>query len=238
MVPSGGIFVYTALLDQVKTRGALAFILGHEISHAIARHSVEKMGVLCLGAFFVDFVAGLLGPSTHRRLQYILLPYLQSLVIDMPYSRSLESEADALGLRLMAEAGYDPREGVEAWKRMEKGDETTSTKGGKAQPQQQSQPWEFVSTHPSHATRIEQLNALLPQALVLRKQALEQKRIKGEKVPDGQEPLPSSQYRGRTGGWLSSGPGARAQRRGTSAAVALRASSLVVPLPGLEEGEE
>lgn len=241
VVPSGSIFVYTALLDQLETRGGLAFVLAHELSHALARHSVEKMGVLCLGAFFVDFCAGFLGPSTHRYLQYMLLPYLQALVLDLPYSRALETEADTLGVRLMATAGYDPHEAVEAWKRMEKAAAVaggSSGGGGGGVP-------EFVSTHPSHQTRIDRLTALLPEALVLQQQALASKAQRGERIPDSRAPIASSSSSSSSSFGLGQqrqrSKAELAKRRAGSARAALQASSLVVGpslAPSLPNNEE
>jgi Zn-dependent protease with chaperone function len=220
VVPSGSIFVYTGLLEQVQTTGALAFILGHEISHALARHSVEKMGILCVGSFLVDFCAGFLGSSTHHYLQYMLLPYLQALVLDLPFSRSLETEADVFGVRLMAAAGYDPQEAVEAWKRMEQGEKGGGGGGGKVM--------EFVSTHPSHHTRIERLTALLPEARALQQQAIRDKQRRGEKVPDSKQIIvPSSSI--RRGDRSKKAEALRQRRREESAQTALRASSLIPP---------
>eukprot|EP00624_Nannochloropsis_granulata_P002474 evm.model.NODE_22511_length_10312_cov_32.033165.2 len=219
VVPSGSIFVYTGLLEQVQTTGALAFILGHEISHALARHSVEKMGILCVGSFFVDFCAGFLGSSTHHYLQYMLLPYLQALILDLPFSRSLETEADVLGLRLMANAGYDPQEAIEAWKRMEQGEKDGG--GGR-------KVMEFVSTHPSHNTRIERLTALLPEACAMHQQAVRGKLQRGEKVPDSKQSIvpSSSMRRGRRSKEVEA---VHQRRREESAQTALRASSLISP---------
>lgn len=220
VVPSGSIFVYTGLLEQVQTSGALAFILGHEISHALARHSVEKMGILCVGSFFVDFCAGFLGSSTHHYLQYMLLPYLQALVLNLPFSRSLETEADVLGVQLMATAGYDPQEAVEAWKRMEQGEKGGGGGGGGGKVM------EFVSTHPSHHTRIERLTALVPEARALQQQSIRDKQRRGERVPDSKQSIvPSSSTRGRS----KEVEALRQRRREESAQTALRASSLIPP---------
>ena len=171
VVPGGKIFVYTGLLEQVKTSGALAFILGHEISHAIARHGVEKIGILALGTVVTEAVGGFMGPYNQQYLQHLLFPLIQSFVVDRPYSRSLETEADALGLRLMARAAYDPREAVESWKRMQ------TAGGGKEM-------MELLSTHPSHASRIVALQKQMPEALRIQAQALKEKKEKGEAIPD------------------------------------------------------
>lgn len=220
VLPSGNIFVYTGLLEHVQTRGGLAFILGHEVAHALARHSVEKIGVLCLGSFFLDFTAGFLGASSHRYIQYTVLPYLQALVIDMPFSRTLETEADKLGMELMALAGYDPQEAVEVWKRMEDG-----AQGGSGKNSQVGLP-EFLSTHPSHQNRINRLQAQVPAARALQQQALRLKKEKGERIPDGtQSILLPSRVRQK----VISPKDALLQgrRREASAQTAMRASNLV-----------
>ena len=224
VVPSGAIFVYTALLEQLGTRGALAAVLGHELAHALERHSVEKVGVLCLGALLVETLGGLFGPSGHAYLQRMLLPLLQGLVLDLPYSRSLEAEADALGLRLMAAAGYAPEEAVEAWRRMEAA--AAAAAGGGSGGSSSKQPYEFMSTHPAHGSRIKALTAQLPEARRLQAAAVARKRAKGERVPDGAQRIVVSSStvlaaRRRDAASL-------AARREASAAVAARASSLVV----------
>lgn len=219
VVPSGAIFVYTALLEQLGTRGALAAVLGHELAHALERHSVEKVGVLCMGSLVVETLGGLFGPSGHAYLQRMLLPVLQGLVLDLPYSRALEAEADALGLRLMAMAGYDPQEAVEAWRRME----AAAANGEGEKQQQRQQPWEFVSTHPAHESRIRALTEQLPAARRLQQAAVARKRERGERMPDGTQRIV-----------VGSSTVLAARRREASAAVALRASSLVVG--GLSKG--
>ena len=222
VVPSGAVFVYTALLEQLGTRGALAAVLGHELAHALERHSVEKVGVLCVGSLLVEMAGGLFGPSGHAYLQRMLLPLLQGLVLDLPYSRSLEREADALGLTLMAGAGYDPSEAVEAWRRMEA---AAAASDDKAKPKKTQQPWEeFLSTHPAHGSRIKALTAQLPAAERLRDAAVARKKQRGERVPDSGQPIVVSSSvvsKARRRDML-------AERRGSSAALAARASSLVV----------
>lgn len=224
VVPSGAVFVYTALLEQLGTRGALAAVLGHELAHALERHSVEKVGVLCVGSLLVEMAGGLVGPSGHAYLQRMLLPLLQGLVLNLPYSRSLEAEADALGLKLMAGAGYDPSEAVEAWRRMEAA-AAAAASDGKAQPKKTQQPWEeFLSTHPAHGSRIKALTAQLPAAERLRDAAVARKKQRGERVPDSGQPIvvsSSVMSKARRRDML-------AERRGSSAALAARASSLVV----------
>uniref|UniRef100_I2CRE1 Zn-dependent protease with chaperone function n=1 Tax=Nannochloropsis gaditana (strain CCMP526) TaxID=1093141 RepID=I2CRE1_NANGC len=165
-------------------------------------------------------MAGFLGASSHRYIQYTVLPYLQALVIDMPFSRTLETEADKLGMELMALAGYDPQEAVEVWKRMEDG-----AQGGSGKNSQVGLP-EFLSTHPSHQNRINRLQAQVPAARALQQQALRLKKEKGERIPDGtQSILLPSRVRQK----VISPKDALLQgrRREASAQTAMRASNLV-----------
>jgi len=154
-LPGGKIVVYTGILPVARTEAGLATVMGHEMAHATLRHGSERLlqqkatqtlmtGVqVSVGDMSYDqqrAVMGALGAGA----QYGLL---------LPFSREHESEADAMGLRYMARAGYDPREAIEFWKRM-----SQSMAGG-------GKPPEFMSTHPSDATRIKDLERLLPAAL-------------------------------------------------------------------------
>lgn len=184
----------------------------------------HQVGVLCLGSLVIETLGGLVGPSGHAYLQRLLLPFLQGLVLDLPYSRSLEAEADALGLRLMAMAGYDPQEAVAAWKRMEEAAATGAGPGGGGKGKQ---PWEFLSTHPAHGSRVRALTEQLPEARRLQAAAVARKRGRGERVPDSMERIVVSSSvvsRARR----RDAQGVLAARRAASAAVAARASSLVV----------
>jgi predicted Zn-dependent protease len=125
-------------------------VLGHEVSHVIARHSAERMSEQ-LGA---QALGGLIGaalgidPRVTQTGATLLVGALQ-----LPWGRKQESEADHLGLIYMAKAGYDPRAARDLWSRM-----AEAAKG-------RSRPPEFLSTHPSEATRIRQIEAWLPEAL-------------------------------------------------------------------------
>jgi predicted Zn-dependent protease len=151
-MPGGKVVVYTGLLPVTQDETSLAVVLGHEISHAIARHGNERMsqGLLVqLGGVGLD-VALSQKPQQTRDI------FLQSYGIGsslgiLKYSRTQESEADKLGLVFMAMAGYNPQEAVGFWERMSK-------QGGGAPP-------EFLSTHPSDQTRIKDIKAFLPQAM-------------------------------------------------------------------------
>ena len=152
-LPGGKVAVYTGILPVAQDQTGLAVVLGHEIAHAIARHGAERMSQAQLAELGGQALAiGLGGGASSAAIlaayglgaQYGLL---------MPYGRTQESEADHIGLLLMAQAGYDPRAAIAFWERMERSD-------GGGTP-------EFLSTHPSHGTRVEQLRVWMPEALRL-----------------------------------------------------------------------
>jgi predicted Zn-dependent protease len=117
--------------------------MGHEIGHVVARHGTERMTRAGVASLALNALgAGESVQVAQLGLQYFVL---------LPFGRQQESESDEIGLTYMARAGYDPREAVAFWGRMASG-------GG-------GQPPEFLSSHPSHATRIEHLQALMPRAL-------------------------------------------------------------------------
>jgi metalloendopeptidase OMA1, mitochondrial len=158
-LPGGKIVVYTAILPVAETDAGLATVLGHEISHALAHHGAERMaqqqiaqiGVLSAGASLGDM------DPQHRNEVMMALNAGARFGI-LRYSRRHESEADHMGLLLMAAAGYDPEESVRFWERMQK-----TSKGGA--------PPEFLSTHPSHERRIRDLTNWIPEAMPLYKAA-------------------------------------------------------------------
>lgn len=159
-VPGGRIGVHTGMLRVAENDDALAAVLGHEVGHVLAEHSGERMSqVLLLGVGFAVGDAATRDEDEDTRRNVMLAIGIGSQVgIMLPYSRLHESEADELGLMISANAGYDPRESIGLWQRMnEEG-------GGRL---------EFLSTHPNPATRIDSLRALMPQArrLYLRAQA-------------------------------------------------------------------
>lgn len=149
-VPGGKVAVYTGIFEPARDETGLAVVLGHEVAHALARHPAERMSQ---GLLFQLGGAGLsvLMGSNPAMANQVLQAF--GVVVALPFSRSQETEADRIGLILMAKAGYDPRVSVELWERMEKKD------GGKGAPP------EFLSTHPSYETRIQQLRSFIPEAL-------------------------------------------------------------------------
>jgi len=155
-LPGGKIAVYTGIFPVAKTEAGLAAVLGHEVTHALARHGAERMsqGELTNAALqVVEAAAGASGmnPTLSQGAMAALGAGAQVGVL-LPFSRSHESEADYIGILLAADAGYDPRESVHLWERMEQ----LSGGGG---------PSEFLSTHPGHETRIAQLKKWMPEAM-------------------------------------------------------------------------
>jgi metalloendopeptidase OMA1, mitochondrial len=157
-LPGGKIAVYTGIFPVAKTEAGLAAVLGHEVTHALARHGAERMsqgqaaniGVQVLGA-----AAGIgTGNAALGQATMAALGAGAQVGVLLPFSRKHESEADYIGILLAADAGYDPRESVHLWERMEK----MSGGGG---------PSEFLSTHPGHETRIEQLKTWMPEAMAI-----------------------------------------------------------------------
>lgn len=146
-VPGGKVAVYTGIFPIARDEAGLAVILGHEIAHALLRHSGERMSQSeVVGAGMALAGASGVNPGI---LQALGLGAQYGLIL--PYSRTQESEADHVGLILMAKAGYDPRVALDVWQRMARNE-----KGA---------PPEFLSTHPADETRIQQLRAAIPEAL-------------------------------------------------------------------------
>lgn len=155
-MPGGKVAVYTGLLPVTQTEAGLAVVMGHEIAHAIAKHSSERMSQAIaaeLGGVAVGI--GTAEQSNTTRAVINTAYGLGGQLALMSYSRNQESESDRLGLVFMAMAGYDPREAVAFWERMM---EAKSASGSAAPP-------EFLSTHPSDARRIMNIEKLLPEAL-------------------------------------------------------------------------
>ena len=158
-LPGGKIAVYTGIFPIAKNEAGLAAIMGHEVIHALARHGGERMsqGVLAkIGMLAAQIGLGVSGTSPLvSQAAIAALGAGAQVGVLLPFSREHESEADYIGLLLAAEAGYDPQEAVRVWERMSAASE--------------GQPAEFMSTHPSHGTRIKQLQEWMPEALALYK---------------------------------------------------------------------
>jgi predicted Zn-dependent protease len=153
-MPGGKIVVYSGLLPITQNEAALAVVVGHEVAHAVAKHGSERMsqGLLQqLGGVALD--VALSNKSAETRNLFSTAYGIGSTVgYALPHSRSQELEADRLGLIYTALAGYNPREAIPLWERMEK-----MSNGQK--------PPEFLSTHPAESTRIAQLNKYMNEAL-------------------------------------------------------------------------
>lgn len=153
-LPGGKVAVYTGLLPIAENSDGLSAIMGHEIAHAIARHGAERMAyqkLVRLGSMVAAVVVGDMGYNAQRAVQGALGVGSQYGVL-LPFSRKHESEADYIGLRLLARACYDPTEAPGLWQRM-------GENSGRGTPN------EFMSTHPSPETRIEQFNEWMDDAL-------------------------------------------------------------------------
>lgn len=152
-MPGGKIVVYSGILPITKDDAGLATVMGHEVSHALANHGAQRMSasqLQSLGAVGVSLATG--NQTAEKQQMWQQFYGVGSQVgVMLPFSRSHETEADKIGLILMAIAGYNPDQAVVFWSRM------SASSGGNAPP-------EFMSTHPSDATRIENLKALIPEA--------------------------------------------------------------------------
>ena len=147
-MPGGKIAVYTGILDVTKNTNGLAAVMGHEIAHAVAKHSVERASrgaLLNTGTQLLDIFTGGKLSQVNRATGMNTVALLSQLGIMNPFNRKQESEADYLGLIFSSLSGYDIRETVKIWERMKEFNK------GKAPP-------EFMSTHPSADNRIKKIN--------------------------------------------------------------------------------
>jgi predicted Zn-dependent protease len=153
-LPGGKVAVYTGLLRVTRDDAGLAAVLGHEIAHVIARHGGERVSQQLLVQTGLDLTMAALSKGDPRTVRSVasLLGAGATVGLILPWSREQESEADRLGLIYMAKAGYDPHAARDLWIRMEQ------VAGDRGQA-------EFLSTHPSHGTRIRQIELWLPEAM-------------------------------------------------------------------------
>jgi len=149
-LPGGKVAVYTGLFKFTQTEAGLAAVLGHEVAHALARHGAERVSQNMLAQIGLSALQIGLSNNDETIVQGVALAY--GVGVALPFNRSQESEADRIGLILMAKAGYDPRAAIALWERMAAG-------------QRGAGPPEFLSTHPSGTTRIRQLQQWMPEAL-------------------------------------------------------------------------
>ncbi len=151
-LPGGKMVVYTGILPVAKTDAGLATVMGHEIAHALAQHGAERLAQSRMAQIGITTAGGAMGgmdPRDRNTMMQILNAGAQYGILS--YSRKHESEADHIGLLLMAAAGYNPGESVKFWERMKQ------AAGGGKKP-------EFLSTHPSHETRIRDLVRWMEEA--------------------------------------------------------------------------
>ena len=155
-MPGGKIAIYTGILDVTKNTNGLAAVMGHEIAHAVAKHSVERAsrGVLLnTGTQLIDIFSGGVLSQVNRATGMNTVGLLSQLGIMNPFNRKQESEADYLGLVFSSLSGYDIREAAKIWERMQ-----ASNKGKKTS--------EFLSTHPSPENRIKKINEWYSQIVI------------------------------------------------------------------------
>jgi len=155
-MPGGKIAVYTGILKITKNKHGLAAVMGHEIAHAVAKHSVERASralVLNVSTAALDIFTGGAVSNAQRTTGVDVAGMLRTFGIDNPFGRKQETEADYLGLIFSSLAGYDIRESVKIWERMKE-----SNKG--------EEPPEWMSTHPSSSRRIESLRKWIPEIII------------------------------------------------------------------------
>ncbi len=148
-MPGGKVAFYTGILPITKDETGMAVVMGHEIAHAIAKHGNERVSKQMALQFGGQAFGGLAGPEKAKVFQQVY--GVSAGLAALKFSRANESEADHLGLVFMAMAGYDPKEAPKFWERMK-------SMAGNNVPQ-------FLSTHPSHDSRIEDIKSHLPEAL-------------------------------------------------------------------------
>tara|TARA_B100000700_G_scaffold305926_1_gene380549 strand:- start:440 stop:1285 length:846 start_codon:yes stop_codon:yes gene_type:complete len=154
-MPGGKIAVYTGILEITKNKHGLAAVMGHEIAHAVAKHSVERASralALNVGTAVVDIFTGGAISNTQRTTGVDVAGMLRTFGIDNPFGRKQETEADYLGLIFSSLAGYDIRESYKVWERMKE-----ANKG--------QEPPEWMSTHPSSTRRVQSLKNWIPEIM-------------------------------------------------------------------------
>jgi predicted Zn-dependent protease len=158
-LPGGKVVVYTGIFPITRNEAGLAVVIGHEVAHALARHGAERMSDQKVAAIGTTAAGIALGATVGRGRSQVFVPAMMAALgagatvgYLLPMSRTQESEADRIGLILMALAGYDPREAIAVWERMH----AASAGNRKA---------EWLSTHPADTTRLNDIRRWMPEAL-------------------------------------------------------------------------
>ncbi|WP_417596164.1 M48 family metallopeptidase [Oceanospirillum sp.] len=158
-LPGGKVGVYTGLLEVAENQHQLAAVIGHELAHVLAEHGNERVSTAYATQTGLALAYKISGePSEQKDQLFALLGIGSQVGVILPFGRIQESEADIIGLELMAEAGFQPEQAVSLWENMAK------ASGGQSQP-------ELLSTHPSHDRRIKDLQKLMPKANALYEKA-------------------------------------------------------------------
>lgn len=156
-LPGGKIGVYTGLLKIADGQGQLATVVGHEIAHVLADHGNARVSTQFATQSAIQLGGAIAGGGAGGQLAVAALGAGAQVGVLLPFSRGQESEADILGVNLMARSGFDPRESVRLWQNM--------------QQQSGNRPSSFLSTHPSEGDRIQKLQEHMPEALQIYNQA-------------------------------------------------------------------
>jgi predicted Zn-dependent protease len=157
-LPGGKIVVYTGILPLTQNDAGLATVLGHEVAHATAEHSAERIEREHLTKIAAAIVAGGVAFTPSQYVHVLAALGVAGAAASLPFSRAQESEADHIGLVYMARAGYDPRAAIVLWQKMAK------LSGGGAPPQ-------LLSTHPPNEARIKELTEFSQKVLPLYEEA-------------------------------------------------------------------
>lgn len=185
-LPGGKIAFFTGIYPVLQDEAGMAFVMGHEVAHALLRHGAERVSQNMLTGVAGAMLNAYVGSKYPEKAEYVMAAYgvATGVGILLPYSRRHESEADAIGVELMAKAGYDPRASVAVWRRM-------AAAGG-------AQPPEFLSTHPSHESRIRDLEARMEGALALYQRSPKAEVARLPAVAPGRGPARAGQAAGLT----------------------------------------
>ena len=158
-LPGGKVGVYTGILPITKDDDGLATVLGHEIGHAVAHHGASRMSEAVVRQGVGELAGAYVGTTQYAQYQNTFMSLYgigSQVVVELPYSRTQESEADHIGIVYMARAGYDPKAAVAFWQRFAAYNDQQGNKNNFLT--------KFLSTHPVDSTRIKQLQDWLPEA--------------------------------------------------------------------------